>query len=140
MPQRQAVTEEARKALQDGMRLASMAVACFGSACRGLADMGTAERGRIDAALHRLEAIRMDLERRSAHVSQDALFIGLNVAEAGLSSVTDALGEMREAYIATQPRAEPPQGTYREEDDVDVSVPLGRHASDESQVPARDPS
>lgn len=120
-----------------------MAIADFERACEHLKAMGTGAEGQqLGRSVRRLEAIRADLETRIRHGTQDALFVGLNVAQAGLSSVTDALGEMREAYSMMQPHDEPPRGTYREEEeeeDEDAIVDLAPHDRLAAAPKLRDP-
>jgi len=115
-------------AMHDGMQATVHAIASFTEGC--LALQGLPEAGPIKphlaVTISRLEAMRRDLEARARHgPNPDALFIGLNLAQAGLSSLTAAVREMREACHRLQPYAGPrPRWPVDDMDEAGHRIPL----------------
>jgi hypothetical protein len=115
----------ARNMIHDSLMAASLSIGRAASACHSLRAMPEAKaiHPQLDLSIARLAAMRRDLDHRlQAGDSQDNLFIALQVIQAGLSSVTDALGEMLQDYAAVQPRVELQQGWFTPEDAESVEL------------------
>jgi hypothetical protein len=108
---------DVRRAIRGGLAATAEAVAAFQQGCEDLRRMPEAEpiQRHLGLAVARLKAMGEDLaDRESAGMNQDGLFIALHVMQAGMSSLTDALGEMREACHQMQPHPEPQSGWFIE--------------------------
>jgi hypothetical protein len=111
------VTRPALDSMHDGLAAAAVAIRSFRNGCQSLRAMPESARiaEQLDLAIERLGAMHADLERRIASpANQDGLFVGLYVAEAGMSSLTDSLGEMRHAAAEMQSRAQLRMGWFIE--------------------------
>lgn len=100
--------------MHDGLRVTSVAIETYASACRSMAAMPDAGpiHEQLESSIRRLDAMKDDLDRRLRSDNSDVLFIALMVAQAGLSSLADSVGEMRQAVAGLQPREEPHQGWF----------------------------
>lgn len=99
-----------------------MAIGNYEQAIRGMVMLPEAKpiARQLELAVRRLEAMRRDLDSRArSAANQDALFVGLHVAESGLTSLTDAVSLMRETYSGLSPVPEPKRGWFTEDPEVE---------------------
>lgn len=99
------------QAMHDGLMATTMAIRDFRNGCEAMTDLPQAApvRPHLDLAIRRLGAMDANLiQRVTGQPSDDALYLGLYLAEAGLSSLADSVGEMRQAASALLPRREWP--------------------------------
>ena len=109
------LSDQAAREVRDALLATSRALGHYAAACRRLRSEPEAAplATQLDRSIARLEAMQRDMIERGRHSkTPDALFVGLNVAQAGLSSLADAVGEVRQACWALFPHPEPEQGWF----------------------------
>jgi hypothetical protein len=116
-----------------GLAATKTAVNEYAAACQGLRKMPEAApvAQALDLSIERLRSIHKDLGKRTMRTdSPDAFFVALQVVEAGMSSLTDALEAMRSSYSDLLPHAPPLAGWFHESAEVEED---GAKVQDEGQ-------
>lgn len=99
------IPQSAQDPIRDGLASTAHAIRFFRRTVLALDHLPTAKpvAASLELTAHRLDAMWHDVETRMTHDGQDALFIGLNVIEAGLASLADSVRQVRQACQGTQP-------------------------------------
>ncbi len=108
------IPQSAKDPIRDGLASTAHAIRFFRRAILALGHLQGAKpiAANLELTAHRLDAMWHHVETRMTHDGQDALFIGLNVLDAGLASLADGVRKVRQACGETQPPQAREQGWF----------------------------